>query len=71
MHTYVHTETEEQAPVMHSLKSCNSAAIAFSGGTQKNQCWETNAPGLSNERSLGGKTESTQSTLKCTIWMAA
>lgn len=71
MHMYLHTETEEQAPIMHSLKSCNSAATAFSGGTQKNQCRETNTPGLSNEGSLGGKTEPAQSSLKCTVWMAA
>lgn len=55
MHRYAHIGTKEQAPIMHSLKACNLAAIAFSGGTQKNQCWETTAPGLSSERSLGGK----------------
>lgn len=56
IHRYIHIGTKEQTPIIHSLKSCNLASIAFIGGTQKSQCWETTAAGLNNKRSLGGET---------------
>lgn len=55
-HMYVYIGMKKEVHIRHSLKSCNIAAIVHSGGTQKNQCWGTTAPGPSNEMSLGGKT---------------